>query len=438
MEKTFKLTKKQNEGEKGVNRALPSAPVLSAEKQKDQAWDLLGKLINELHEFVQPRSNVHKEIKTKVASIGSTFKKLKALEDVRVTQLEVSTPDTVSTLSFTRVRAVTETPAVDTAADADCESVTGENREIRKAKRKQRPESPEASSKKKKRKEVEPTPPAKEATQPPVTKETDWQIVLSKKEKKLQHNKPRIKYDRPNALIVRPKEKEKYSEILSRVKREVPEEQVRASVDKIRRTATGDLLIILSKENTDKGHGLQKTINAIVGEDAKVINKGPQEDLEIKDLDDMTTKQEVLAALQKAVGEADEVPLDAVKSLRKSYGGTQTAVVTLATSLVAKVLGEEGKIRIGWVNCEIRTVVRPTKCFRCWHYGHLATRCKSEVNRSNCCSRCGEEGHKAATCKKDARCTLCVERGKTKNCRHIAGSSRCPVFKEAHHHRKKS
>ncbi|XP_020297595.1 uncharacterized protein LOC109862092, partial [Pseudomyrmex gracilis] len=180
--------------------------------------------------------------------------------------------------------------------------------------------------------------------------------------------------------------------LVSRVKKEVPEEQVRASVNKIRRTATGDLLIILLKENTDKDYGLQKTINAIVGDDAKIISKGPQEDVEIRDLDEMTTKNEVLAALQKAVGEAEEISLDAVKSLRKAYGGTQTAVVTLAAALVEKVLGLDGKIRIGWVNCRIRTLTRLTKCFRCWHYGHLATRCKSKVNRSNCCSKCGEKG----------------------------------------------
>ncbi|XP_052737804.1 uncharacterized protein LOC128198121 [Bicyclus anynana] len=201
--------------------------------------------------------------------------------------------------------------------------------------------------------------------------------------------------------------------------------------NKIRRTATGDLLIILAKENTDRGHSLQKTINDILGDDATVISKGSQEVIEIRDLDEMTTKEEILEAIQKAIGDADEVTLDAIKSLRKAYGGTQTAMVTLATSITRKVLGDNDKIRIGWVNCRLRIVERPTKCYRCWHYGHLATNCKSKVDRSNTCSKCGELGHKFAACKNEPRCTLCVEIDASKNCTHIAGSSRCPVYREA-------
>ncbi|GBP15361.1 Probable RNA-directed DNA polymerase from transposon X-element [Eumeta japonica] len=52
---------------------------------------------------------------------------------------------------------------------------------------------------------------------------------------------------RPDALIIRPKEKEKYSEILSRIKTAVPSEQVGNTVDKIRKTGARDMLITLSK-----------------------------------------------------------------------------------------------------------------------------------------------------------------------------------------------
>ncbi|XP_071581263.1 uncharacterized protein [Temnothorax nylanderi] len=169
----------------------------------------------------------------------------------------------------------------------------------------------------------------------------------------------------------------------------------------------------------------------ILKNDAKVISKGPQEKIEIRDLDEMTTKAEILAALQKAAGEESGVVLDAIRSLRKAYGGTQTASVTLPTSMVEKVLGKYGKIRIGWVNCRIRRVERPTKCFRCWHYGHISAKCKSKVDRSKLCTKCGQKGHKAATCQNEARCALCFEKDGTRNCAHIAGSSRCPVFKEA-------
>jgi len=122
--------------------------------------------------------------------------------------------------------------------------------------------------------------------------------------------------------------------------------------------------------------------------------------------------------------------LDAIKSVRKAFSGTQTALVTLAVPVAKKVRGEHGKIRIGWVNCRIRTVERLTRCFKCWHYGHLAIQCRSKVDRTKNI-KCGEEDHKVADCKKEAKCALCVGKG-TEDCAHIAGCSKCPVFKEAH------
>lgn len=92
--------------------------------------------------------------------------------------------------------------------------------------------------------------------------------------------------------------------------------------------------------------GLQKTIVDLLKEDATVTSKGPQEDLEIRDVDDTTTKEDILAALQKAAGEECQILLDAIRSLRSAYRGTQTATMTLAEPVARKVLGEHGKIRL--------------------------------------------------------------------------------------------
>lgn len=55
--------------------------------------------------------------------------------------------------------------------------------------------------------------------------------------------------------------------------------------------------MILMKGSTDKAGVLQRTIEEIVIKDAKVISKGPQEDFEIRDLDEMTTQVDMLVAL---------------------------------------------------------------------------------------------------------------------------------------------
>ncbi|XP_015119091.1 uncharacterized protein LOC107042540 [Diachasma alloeum] len=158
------------------------------------------------------------------------------------------------------------------------------------------------------------------------------------------------------------------------------------------------MLIVLSKTNADKVPGLQEAITKLLGEEAKVNNKTPEEELDIKDLDETTTKEEVLAALVVAAGENSRVPTNAVKSLRKAHGGTQMAWVKLPMATVKKIAGEHGKIKIGWVNCRIRGVERPLKCYKCRDFGHLANHCKGEVDRSKLCIKCREGGHLVAKC----------------------------------------
>lgn len=169
----------------------------------------------------------------------------------------------------------------------------------------------------------------------------DWQKVQSKKGRRRQEkeqppkqpsNKPRPepkrkkprKRTRPDALIIRPAEKTKYADILRRIKQDVPDEQVRTAVEKIYRTNSGDMLITLTRKSSGKGHALRESIAGILKEDAKVICSGPQETLEIRDIDDDTSNKDIQAALWKTAGETCEIPLEAIK-IRKAYRGTQMA-----------------------------------------------------------------------------------------------------------------
>lgn len=445
---------KQDEVGGNGQHAQQAALEASAEMKRTQELERLEKLINELQEFVQSKVNIHKEIKTKTTGVATALRRYKKLDDEWRATLQRSlrvTPERTGTPALPCGPVVVgEGTELDTGAEADSDSVADEKRISRPTKRKQRT-SPESMDKLlKKKKDSGSSPPIKEIPQnPDKNKAPAWEVVLSKKDQKKQRReqhpkqpprqplpkpkqkKPRKSASRPEALIIRPKQKDKYSEILRRIKNGVPEDQVRSTVDKLYKTNSGDVLIILSKDNTDKGHALQNTIAAILKDDAEVISKGPQEVLEIRDLDENTTKDDVLAALQKVAGEECQIPAEAIKSLRKAYRGTQTASVTLAASLAQRVLGEHGKIRIGWVNCRIREVKRPIQCYKCWHLGHLAGHCKTKVDRSQLCIKCGQEGHKVAECKNSASCALCTERQGTENTAHHAGTSRCPFFKEA-------
>ncbi|CAG5072368.1 Protein of unknown function, partial [Cotesia congregata] len=63
--------------------------------------------------------------------------------------------------------------------------------------------------------------------------------------------------------------KEKYAEILRRIKQAVPDEQVRTTVEKIHKTKTGNMLITLSKKSIDKGQALQKAITDVLQKEAE-------------------------------------------------------------------------------------------------------------------------------------------------------------------------
>ena len=104
----------------------------------------------------------------------------------------------------------------------------------------------------------------------------------------------------------------------------------------------------------------QKAIAEVLKEEAQVICKGPQE---IHDVDDITTKDDIVAALQKETGDTREISVDSIK-IRKAHRGTQVATVTLPVATAQKLLDGNGKIRIGWVNCRIKEIKRPIQFFK--------------------------------------------------------------------------
>lgn len=127
----------------------------------------------------------------------------------------------------------------------------------------------------------------------------DWKEINRREKKKSE--KPRRKI-RPNALIIRPEDKTRYTEILTRIKKDESTRVGGECVDKIWKSATSDMLIIVTRCKETGSEALQKALINVLGNDAKVITKGPQEDIEIRDLDEESTKEEVLDALRKAEG----------------------------------------------------------------------------------------------------------------------------------------
>lgn len=426
-----------------IRGRINSLPTVAGQQS---LMERLGSRIEKLVDFIEDKKNVHHEIRKLVGSIATAYRIASKAPQMMVSTTQTSpraTPEQKCQSSD-----VTHFE-MDTGAEANGGLVSEDNKKSLNTseKRKERT-SPDSDNKVKKRTDLKPIPLQKPTAQKTEKKrENAWQVVLSKKEKKKQarerfpkqtsnnsrsepkRKKPR-QFTRPDALIIRPVEKAKYAEILRRIKKDVPPDQTREVVDKVQKTNDGNMLITLTRKSADKGQALLKTIKSILKEEAQVICKGPEEQLEIRDIDDETTKDDVRKALQEAAENDYEIPEDVIK-IRPAYRGTQTASVRLPSAIVQKILGERGKIRIGWVNCRVRAVKTPLRCYKCWHFGHTTAQCKSEVNRSGLCIKCGQTGHQAALCPNKIKCVLCAEKPGSQDIAHRSGSGQCPVFLEA-------
>ena len=111
----------------------------------------------------------------------------------------------------------------------------------------------------------------------------------------------------------------------------------------------------------------------VVKEEAEVTCKKNEVDLEIRDIEETTTAKEVHAALVEASRGYPDIASGAVKPLREAYGKTQVAFVRLPAETAQRIMSETGTIRIGLVNCSVREVDRPLRCYKCWHVGQMAS-----------------------------------------------------------------
>lgn len=199
---------------------------------------------------------------------------------------------------------------------------------------------------------------------------------------------------RPQAILIKPKEGKIFTEVLKTMKENTSPESCEAKVKTIRKTRNGWILVKLDKKTTNKER-FSEALRASRREDATVLNLGKKVTLEIRDMEDVTTQEEVKEAVLKAL--TDTSNNFKVSVIGPNNRGPKLVVVEMGEGSARKLL-KIGKIKIGWINCRIRLRPVVEKCYRCLGFGHIVRNCNN-IERKNVCYKCGTEGHISKYCK---------------------------------------
>ena len=260
-------------------------------------------------------------------------------------------------------------------------------------------------------------------------KPTERQMKAAKPRQEKPQTQRRIstRPTRPDTLLVKAREGNSYAEILRSLKCDTDLQEISSCVTKVRKNAAGELVLVLDRKAHDRTEELFSAVEKKLADKAEVFSRSDTTTIELKDLDDLTTPDEISQALRSQVEGLEKIDASSVKSLRKAYGGTQIAVLVLPTKL-AKAILLKGSLRIGWVVSRAREKEAIRKCYRCLGFGHIARTCRG-LDRSKQCFKCGEMDHFAKDCQAtDTRCLLCkgeLAKG------HRTGSYTCPAYQQA-------
>jgi len=223
--------------------------------------------------------------------------------------------------------------------------------------------------------------------------------------------------------------------MLKLVKAEPTLQGLKDSVQGIRRTANGSLLLKMQKPSDPATQKLHTAIKSAFSGKAKVAMLEDTVQVEIRDQDEMTTCEELLKAAYAE--EECDIPAGAAPRMRKAYGDTQAVTVHLRPEHAQRLL-DKGKIRVGWVVCRIRQITEPGRCYKCMGLG-MSARCPASEatakNMQQSCFRCGKDGHKYKTCTHGKpKCITCTRSGKSGGeADHSTLSRACPEYRKAMH-----
>uniref|UniRef100_A0A2A4K1Z8 CCHC-type domain-containing protein n=1 Tax=Heliothis virescens TaxID=7102 RepID=A0A2A4K1Z8_HELVI len=205
---------------------------------------------------------------------------------------------------------------------------------------------------------------------------------------------------------------ETYESVLRRARTSVDPAQLGAGRVTCRKSQTGARIFEFSgAQGGTKADLFASKLKEAVEDTAKVVRPVKCVTLEVTDLDDSVTQEEVVAAVAAVGGCAvAAVKGRAIRPGRRGMGTMRMECPVVA----AKAVLAKGRLPVGLSSGGVRALENePMRCFKCFGIGHTRALCPSTIERRELCFRCGKEGHRSATCEATTpRCAVCAASGR--------------------------
>lgn len=219
-----------------------------------------------------------------------------------------------------------------------------------------------------------------------------------------------------------------YSDMLKSIRDNIDPENLGINIKNLRKMKNDALLIVTEKTQVET---LKKVINENDNlKDVNIIEK--KCDLLITGMDAVTTKEEVLKAIEEAgtLTEEEKTKLE-IKHIYLNRSEEQVATVTTTRSVADKVTSI-GYLKIGWTRCRIKEKFSVPRCTNCLRIGHMNNVCKTKRTEGKKCLKCTQVGHEAKDCLNTSHCNSCAKEG------HRADSMSCPKYRKKVYEKEKS